>query len=109
VLANGGAFGKRLLSEAGRERVLEQQAEGVDVVLGYPIPWGLGYNLASHYIAGAAGSRVAYWGGNGGSMSFVDLDHRMSFGFAQNRWIRGPHELDRVQNILKAVYESLAQ
>jgi hypothetical protein len=42
-------------------------------------------------------------------MSFADLDHRMSFGFAQNRWIRGPHELDRVQNILKAVYESLAQ
>jgi CubicO group peptidase (beta-lactamase class C family) len=109
VLANGGAFGKRLLSEAGRERVLERQADGVDVVLGYPIPWGLGYNLASHYIAGAAGSRVAYWGGNGGSMSFVDLDRRMSFGFAQNRWIRGPHELDRVQNILKAVYESLAQ
>jgi hypothetical protein len=42
-------------------------------------------------------------------MAFVDLDRRMSFGFAQNRWIRGPHELDRVQNILKAVYDCLAR
>jgi CubicO group peptidase (beta-lactamase class C family) len=110
VLANGGAFGKRLLSEAGRERVLERQADGVDVVLDIPIRWGLGYSVSSDFLpGGTSGSRVAFWAGGGGSMSWVDLDHRMSFAFAPNRWMTGPHEQDRSLSILKAVYESLAQ
>lgn len=109
VLANGGAFGKRLLSEAGRERVLEQQADGRDVVLGVPVRWGMGYSLNAEVVAGAIDSRIAFWAGNGGSMSWVDLDHRMSFGFAQNRWMRGPHEIHRSVSILNAVYECLAR
>src|SRR5262245_40636317 len=43
VLANGGAFGKRLLSERGRERVLQTQCDGMDVILGAPMRWGIGY------------------------------------------------------------------
>jgi hypothetical protein len=39
--------------------------------------------------------RTAYWAGNGGSLSYVDLDARMSVGFAPNRWVRGEHENDR--------------
>jgi len=109
VLANGGAFGKRLLSEAGRERVLEQQANGRDVVLGLPMRWGMGYSLNAEVVAGAAGSRVAFWAGNGGSMSWVDLDRRISLGYAPNRWITGPHERDRSVNILNALYECLAR
>jgi len=109
VLAAGGAFGKRLMSEVGRERVLEQQANGLDVVLGLPLRWGMGYSLNAEIVPGASGSRAAFWAGNGGSMSWVDLDHRLSFGFAPNRWITGPHELDRSVSILKAVYQCLAQ
>ena len=109
VLANGGAFGKRLMSEAGRARVLENQVGGLDVVLDIPIRWGLGYSLSSEIVEGAAGYRVAFWAGGGGSMSWVDLDHRMSFGFAPNRWMTGPHEQDRSLSILKAVYECLKQ
>ena len=40
-------------------------------------------------------------------MSYVDLERRMAFGYAQNRWIRGPHELDRSRTLLDAVYVSL--
>lgn len=40
-------------------------------------------------------------------MSYVDLDRRMSFGYTQNRWIRGAHELDRSRRLLDAVYASL--
>src|SRR5262245_6682648 len=109
ILANGGAFGKRLMSEAGRERVLERRVAGPDVVLDVPLRWGLGYSLSAEFVEGAAGSRIAFWAGNGGSMSWVDLDHRMSFGYAPNRWITGPHENDRSVNILKAVYECLKQ
>lgn len=38
----------------------------------------------------------------GGSMSYVDLDARMAFGYAPNRWITGSHEQDRSMNVLKA-------
>jgi CubicO group peptidase (beta-lactamase class C family) len=40
VLANGGAYGKKLLSDAGREQVLRNEVDGVDVVLGIPLRWG---------------------------------------------------------------------
>jgi hypothetical protein len=33
----------------------------------------------------------------------------MAFGFAQNRWIRGSHEVDRCRRILSALYASLAR
>jgi hypothetical protein len=39
---------------------------------------------------------------------FVDLDARMSSGYAQNGWIRGPYELDCCRILLTAVYEALA-
>jgi CubicO group peptidase (beta-lactamase class C family) len=106
ILAHGGVHGVTLMSEAGREKVLEHQNHGFDVILDLPINFGLGYAV-ENIIPGASGSRVAFWGGNGGSISWVDLDHRMSVGYAPNHWIAGPHELDRVVNILNAVYESL--
>jgi hypothetical protein len=83
------------------------QFEGRDLVMGVPIAWGMGYALRSPLSGLDFGPRVAYWGGNGGSMAFADLDARMSFGYAPNRWIRGPYELDRCRVLLKAVYESL--
>jgi CubicO group peptidase (beta-lactamase class C family) len=107
VLAAGGANGVRLMSEAGRERVLETQFDGVDAVMGVPIRWGLGYALGAPLGGLDFGPRVAYWGGNGGPMAFVDLDHRMSFGYAQNRWMRGSYELERSRLLLQALYDSL--
>lgn len=106
VLANGGAYGKKLLSDAGREQVLRNEIDGVDVVLGTPMRWGLGYALSSPTAMNFA-PRSAYWAGNGGSLSYVDLDARMSVGFAMNRWVRGEHENDRSFRIMAAVYESL--
>jgi CubicO group peptidase (beta-lactamase class C family) len=106
VLANGGAYGKRLLSNAGWEQVLRTQADGVDLVLGTPMRWGMGYALSSPTEMNFA-PRSAYWAGNGGSLSYVDLEARMSVGFAMNRWVRGEHENDRSFRIMAAVYEGL--
>jgi CubicO group peptidase (beta-lactamase class C family) len=114
ILANGGlAGGRKLLSDAGRERVLQVQSSGLDLVLGAPLTWGLGYCLNSpvtpDWRAPAGFGRcVAHWGGGGGSMSYVDLDARLSFGFAPNRWITGPHEQDRSMRLLRATYACLA-
>jgi CubicO group peptidase (beta-lactamase class C family) len=115
ILANGGVKGARLLSERGRHKVLEEQANGVDLVLGAPLRWGLGYCLNRPvrtnqlHPNGALGRNVAFWAGNGGSMSYVDLDARMAFAFAPNRWITGPHEQQRSLSILSATYACLAK
>ncbi|HEY6927392.1 MAG TPA: serine hydrolase domain-containing protein [Steroidobacteraceae bacterium] len=115
ILANGGVKGTRLLSEQGRLRVLAEQANGVDLVLGVPLRWGMGYCLNLPVPRGqldpsrALGRNVAFWAGNGGSMSYVDLDARMAFGFTPNRWITGPHEQQRSLRILSAAYACLTR
>ena len=119
VLANGSVGGKRFMSEQGRLRMLEQQADGLDLVLSVPLKWGIGYCLnspvtlawttAGNGAPQKIGNRVGHWGGGGGSMSYVDLDARMAFGYAPNRWITGTHEQDRSMNVLKAVYGCLSR
>jgi CubicO group peptidase (beta-lactamase class C family) len=110
VLANGGAHGIRLMSEAGREAVLEQQSDGADLVMGLPCNWGMGYSLDKALFGVPASSRVVWWGGNGGSLSFVDLDARMAIGFAPNRWLGGDlRSLERARNIVRAAYAALAE
>ena len=106
VLANGGAYGK-LLSDAGREQVLRNEVDGVDV-------WCWAYRCVGDWATRSSSPaamnfapRSAYWAGNGGSLSYVDLDARMSVGFAPNRWVRGEHGSDRSFRIMAAVYEGL--
>ncbi|ROO86857.1 beta-lactamase [Actinocorallia herbida] len=83
VLACGGAVGGvRLLSAAGCERAFEAQFHGQDRVLGTPITWGMGYRLEG---------RTCSWGGWGGSLVLVDLDHRMTVSYVMNQvfWDEG--------------------
>jgi CubicO group peptidase (beta-lactamase class C family) len=110
VLASGGANGVRLMSDAGRLRVLEQQSDGPDLVLAAEPRWGMGYALEGSFFGAPPFARVAYWGGNGGSLSYVDLDARMAIGYVPNRWLGGsfPLSVERAINIVKAAYASIA-
>jgi CubicO group peptidase (beta-lactamase class C family) len=108
ILAAGGANGVRLMSEAGRARVLEQQSDGNDLVIGLPMRWGMGYSLDRSFMGLPESRRVAWWGGNGGSMSYVDLDARMSVGYVPNRWLAGDaNSLTRGRNLVLAAYAAL--
>jgi CubicO group peptidase (beta-lactamase class C family) len=107
ILASGKVGGVRLMSERGRDRVLDPQADGPDLVLGYPLRWGMGYCINSEIVPTARGHRVAWWAGNGGSMSFVDLDARLSFAYVPNKWITGAHEMDRNLRLLNEMYLAL--
>jgi CubicO group peptidase (beta-lactamase class C family) len=94
VSCGGEVRGKRLLSRATCDRIVEPQADGVDVVLGLPMRWGLGYavnNPFSEEMYGGryAGRRVAMWGGSGGSVVLNDLDERMTVAFVMNRHVEG--------------------
>jgi CubicO group peptidase (beta-lactamase class C family) len=101
----GEARGTRLLSEAGVEALFAEQAEGLDLVLGVPIRYGLGYGLASAMMP--LGPRGCAWGGYGGSLVFNDLDSRTTIAYVMNRMEAGLVGDTRGASIAMAVVQSL--
>lgn len=91
AISNGGRAGDvELLSSDTVDRIFEQQSDGVDLVLGLPLRFGLGYALASPTDAfGVTDGRVCYWGGWGGSIVVNDLDHRVTMAYMMNRMQAG--------------------
>jgi CubicO group peptidase (beta-lactamase class C family) len=85
LLANGGvAKGKRILSEAGCRKALEQQIEGMDLILGVPSRFGMGFGLPSAMVP-LPNPNTIFWGGYGGSLVIIDMDARTTFGYAMNK------------------------
>jgi CubicO group peptidase (beta-lactamase class C family) len=83
ILANGGTLrGRRFLSEAGCRRALEPQAAGVDLILGVPMTFGLGFAVDTGLLPNP---NTLFWGGAGGSLAIVDLDARTTIAYAMNR------------------------
>ena len=109
ALANGGEVGGvQLLSEAGAERVLQQQSDGKDLILGLPMRFGLGYGLPSPDVPISPSGRACFWGGWGGSIILIDLDKRMTFAYMMNRMGEGLVGDDRGFGLAIAVYEALS-
>jgi CubicO group peptidase (beta-lactamase class C family) len=108
VLACGGeAGGVRLLSEAGCERVFREQCNGKDLVLGMPLRHGIGYGLPSETIPISPSGRACYWGGWGGSLVVVDLEHRLVVSYVMNRMGEGTQGDLRGASLVFATYASL--
>jgi CubicO group peptidase (beta-lactamase class C family) len=88
----GGLVGeRRLLSPGTIDRIFEVQSDGVDLVLGSPIRWGLGYCLAPcpDLLPGLPTGRICTWGGWGGSLVLNDADRRFTFAYVMNRMAPG--------------------
>ena len=86
IACGGEVDGVRLLSEAMVERILEPQTTGTDRVLDAPIHYGMGFGLLHPTFPGVeSGRRAFFWGGWGGSIAVIDLDHRMSIAYVMNR------------------------
>ena len=85
MLANGGvAKGKRFMSEAGSRRALEQQIEGTDLVLNFPVRYGMGFGLPTPTVPWPH-ANTAFWGGYGGSLAVIDYDTRTTLSFVMNK------------------------
>ncbi|MCL5406436.1 MAG: beta-lactamase family protein [Deltaproteobacteria bacterium] len=85
LLACGGRLeGRYFLSKATMRRAIEEQINGVDLVLGLPIRWGLGFGLANEKVPFLS-PRSFYWGGLGGSWVEMDPDTRACFSYVMNR------------------------
>ena len=84
VLACGGeSGGVRLLSPSGCRAVFEEQSNGIDLVLGVPLRFGLGFGLANELAP--VGPGACFWGGDGGSLVFIDQDARLCVAYVMNK------------------------
>ena len=78
------------------------QSNGVDLVIGIPSKWGVGYSLLPE-------GRVCAFGGTGGSLLVIDADRRMTFAYVMNKMGGGTIAAalaERVSEILKSTSPS---
>jgi CubicO group peptidase (beta-lactamase class C family) len=108
ILANGGvAKGKRFMSEAGCRKALEVQIENVDLVLGMPAKFGMGFGLAGSTIP-APNPNTIFWGGYGGSLIIIDMDARTTQSYVMNKMGSGTVGDARGFGMIMAMWQALA-
>jgi CubicO group peptidase (beta-lactamase class C family) len=108
ALSNGGAVdGVRLLSPQTIELALDVQADGIDVVMGLPVRFGIGYGLPSVSTPTIKPGRRFFWGGWGGSVVINDLEHNSTFAYVMNKMGSGLLGSPRTDAYTTAVYEIL--
>ena len=99
VACGGEVDGDRLLSPPTIDRIFEVQSNGIDLVIGVPYTFGVGYSLFP-------GGRVCAWGGTGGSTVIIDVDRRITFAYVMNKLAPGGGTIagalaERVAEIVK--------
>ena len=108
VLANGGvAKGKRIMSEAGCRKALEQQIEGTDLIFDGPARFGLGFGLPSAMVP-LPNPNTLFWCGYGGSLVIIDMDKRATFGYAMNKMVGTTTGDMRALGMAGAMWQALA-
>ena len=110
VVANGAsADGVRLLSPDTIKVIFDEQANGIDLVLGIPLRFGIGYGLPQPttlpYLPDDPG--ICFWGGYGGSMIIVDTTRKMTLAYMMNRMSPGIIGSPTSAALITATYEAV--
>jgi CubicO group peptidase (beta-lactamase class C family) len=110
VISRGGEVdGVRLLSPATIDMIFDEQANGVDLVLGVPLRWGMGFGLPQlDTLPYVPDERICFWGGWGGSVIIMDLGRRTTISYMMNRMAPGIIGSDRSESYVRPIYEALS-
>ena len=110
VVARGGqAGGVRLLRPETIEKIFTEQINGIDLVLGVPLRFGIGYGLpVPELLPWIPDEQICYWGGWGGSMIIMDTGRRMTISYMMNKMGPGIIGSERSAAYGQAIYEALA-
>ncbi|WP_205013801.1 serine hydrolase domain-containing protein [Nocardioides albidus] len=97
VVSRGGEVdGVRLLSKDTIDLVFEEQSRNVDLVLGVPLRFGIGFALPEPatlpYIPD---ERICFWGGWGGSLTVMFPERRLTVSYVMNKMAPGIIGSDR--------------
>ena len=111
IACGGEVDGIRLLSSKTCELIFKEQSNGMDLVLGVPARFVIGYGLPldGGTFTFVPQGRVCFWGGWGGSVIIVDLDKRMTIAYMMNRMESGVVGDFRGEALVKAAYAGLAK
>ncbi|MBV9207474.1 MAG: beta-lactamase family protein [Actinobacteria bacterium] len=110
VVARGGEVdGIRLLSPETIELIFREQRSGVDLVLGVPMRYGIGYGLPNpDILPSIPHAKICFWGGWGGSMIIMDVGRRMTISYMMNRMGPGIVGSDRSAEYGRAIFDAIA-
>jgi CubicO group peptidase (beta-lactamase class C family) len=111
VVARGGEVdGVRLLGQDTIDLIFREQQNGIDLVLGVPLRFGIGYGLPLRdTIAWIPDEKICFWGGWGGSMIVMDVGRRVTFSYMMNKMGAGVVGSERSNEYGQAIYEAVAK
>jgi CubicO group peptidase (beta-lactamase class C family) len=108
ISLGGTANGVQLLSPATIDRIFDVQADGPDLVLGLPVRWGIGYGLPKpESLPFIPDEKLCFWPGWGGSIALMNLDRRMTLGYAMNRMGAGVLGSERTARYVTLALQAL--
>lgn len=109
VLALGGsAEGVHLISPQTIAVIFDEQSHGLDLVLGLPLRFGIGWGLPENEtVPYLPQGRICFWGGWGGSFIISDLDRRLTISYMMNKMAPGLIGSDRSQAYIRTAYGCL--
>src|SRR3954454_20951666 len=107
VISRGGEVdGVKLLSPKTIDLIFCEQQNGVDLVLGAPLRFGIGYGLPqADAVPFIPDGRICFWGGWGGSLIIMDTDRRMTIAYMMNLMGSGVVGSDRGAQYVQAIYD----
>jgi len=109
ISLGGTVDGTKLLSPPTIELIFEQQSNGVDLVLGIPLRFGIGYALPRlDSVPYIPDERICFWGGWGGSLIVMDTGRRMTFSYMMNKMGPGIIGSDRSEAYVRVIQDCLA-
>jgi CubicO group peptidase (beta-lactamase class C family) len=110
VVSRGGEVdGVRLLRPETIDLIFREQAKGLDVVLGVPLRFGIGYGLPLlEILPYVPDEKICFWGGWGGSLIIMDVDRKMTIAYMMNKMGAGIVGSERSEKYVASVYSSLA-
>lgn len=102
---DGEVDGVRLLGPETIGLIFDEQSRGVDLVLGVPLRFGIGYGLPLlETIPYLPDEWICFWGGWGGSIIAMDLGRRMTISYMMNKMGPGVIGSDRSEAYVRAIY-----
>jgi CubicO group peptidase (beta-lactamase class C family) len=109
VLPRGGEVdGIQLLSPQTIDLIFQEQANGIDLVLGVPLRFGLGYGLPRpDLLPYIPDGKICFWGGWGGSMIIMDVGRRMTISYMMNKMGPGVVGSERSAQYAQAIYDAV--
>ena len=108
VSLGGVVDGTRLLSPETIGHIFREQSHGVDLFLGAPIRFGIGYGLPeTTTIPYLPEGNICFWGGWGGSIILMDTDRRLTIAYMMNKMQAGIIGSDNAAAYVSAIYQAL--